>query len=80
MTETDVKINWPITGEQHHGSGFMHSNMTSLNYYNLVKKISEVTVAKHSANASVNEAERKADFWIFGHLRPVFLEVLHRNI
>ncbi len=37
----------------------------------------EVTVAKHSANASVNAAERKGDFWVFGGIfRPVYLEVL----
>ncbi|RZJ79355.1 MAG: glycoside hydrolase family 2, partial [Flavobacterium sp.] len=37
----------------------------------------EVKVAKHSANQSVNEAERKADYWIFGGIyRPVYLEAL----
>ena len=41
----------------------------------------EVKVAKHSANQSVNEAERKADFWIFGGIfRPVYLEALPVNI
>ena len=36
----------------------------------------EVDVAKHSSDASVNRAEREADFWIFGGIyRPVFLEV-----
>jgi hypothetical protein len=34
-------------------------------------------VAKHSENASVNDAERKADFWIFGGIfRPVYLEAM----
>ncbi|MCF8378471.1 MAG: hypothetical protein K9H49_02775 [Bacteroidales bacterium] len=33
-------------------------------------------VSKRSANQSVNEAERQADFWIFGGIfRPVFLEI-----
>jgi beta-galactosidase/beta-glucuronidase len=37
----------------------------------------EVDVAKHSANESVNRAERQSDFWILGGIfRPVFLEVL----
>ena len=37
----------------------------------------EVTVAKHSANESVNNAERKADFWIFGGIfQTSWLEVL----
>ncbi|HEX3168003.1 MAG TPA: glycoside hydrolase family 2 TIM barrel-domain containing protein, partial [Chitinophagaceae bacterium] len=41
------------------------------------KNLLEVTVAKHSANESVNNAERRADFWIFGGIfRPVWLEVL----
>ena len=43
----------------------------------MVQNLLEVTVSKHSANQSVNEAERKADFWIFGGIfRPVYLEAL----
>jgi len=35
----------------------------------------EVTVSKESANQSVNEAERRADYWVFGGIfRPVYLE------
>jgi hypothetical protein len=35
----------------------------------------EVTVSKMSADASVNNAERLADYWVFGGVfRPVFLE------
>ena len=34
-------------------------------------------VAKESANKSINAAERKADWWLYGGLyRPVWLEVL----
>src|SRR5690606_22198705 len=41
------------------------------------ENVLEVTVAKHSANSSVNDAERKADYWIFGGIfRPVWLEIL----
>src|SRR5690606_35929601 len=40
----------------------------------------EVTVAKHSANKSVNAAEREADYWIFGGIyRPVYLEALPQS-
>lgn len=40
------------------------------------KNLLEVTVAKESENASVNLAERRADYWNFGGIfRPVFLEV-----
>ena len=36
----------------------------------------EVRVSKHSANKSVNAAERKADWWLFGGIyRPVWLEI-----
>src|SRR5690606_40916949 len=36
-----------------------------------------VKVSKFSANESINEAERYADYWIFGGIfRPVYLEVL----
>src|SRR5690606_32703129 len=35
----------------------------------------EVKVNKVSSNQTVNEAERRADFWVFGGIfRPVFLE------
>ena len=35
----------------------------------------QTRVDKHSDDHSVNEAERKGDFWIFGGIfRPVFLE------
>ena len=40
------------------------------------KNLLEVTVSKESENASVNLAERRADYWNFGGIfRPVFLEV-----
>jgi hypothetical protein len=35
----------------------------------------EVTVAKHSANESINRAERTGDYWMYGGIfRPVYLE------
>mgnify|MGYP006154394841 CR=1 FL=1 len=40
------------------------------------KNTLEVHVWKHSANKSVNNAERRADWWLFGGIyRPVWLEV-----
>ncbi|MCH5347444.1 MAG: beta-galactosidase, partial [Muribaculaceae bacterium] len=40
----------------------------------------EVTVNKHSANKSINAAERKADWWLFGGIyRPVWLEITPRE-
>jgi hypothetical protein len=77
MTDAEVKINGKIAGPIHQGAFYAFkydiSKLVKFGKSNLL----EVTVAKHSANASVNEAERKADFWIFGGIfRPVFLEAL----
>ncbi|MCG6190604.1 glycoside hydrolase family 2 protein [Maribellus maritimus] len=77
MTDTEVKINgqsaWPI----HQGSFYRFR-------YNISNKVKfgkenelEATVHKVSANASVNHAERYADYWIFGGIfRPVYLEAV----
>ncbi|MDI3321144.1 glycoside hydrolase family 2 protein [Pinibacter soli] len=77
MTDTDVKINGKVAGAKHQGSFyvFKHDISKLLKYGK--DNLLEVTVAKHSDNKSVNEAERKADFWIFGGIfRPVYLEML----
>ncbi|WP_051666493.1 glycoside hydrolase family 2 [Pedobacter sp. R20-19] len=80
MTDTEVKINGKSAGETHQGSFYVFkydiTNLIKLESDNLL----EVKVSKHSANQSVNEAERKADFWIFGGIfRPVYLEVLPKT-
>ena len=80
MTDTRVKINGKPAGEMHQGGFYRFKYDIS----NLVRygrdNVLEVDVAKHSANESVNKAERQADFWIFGGIyRPVFLEVLPRT-
>ncbi|RRB02445.1 glycoside hydrolase family 2 TIM barrel-domain containing protein [Larkinella rosea] len=77
MTDTEVKINGKPAGPRHEGSYYAFrydvSNLLQYGAGNLL----EVTVSKHSANASVNEAERKGDFWLFGGIfRPVYLEIL----
>lgn len=77
MTDAEVKVNGVVAGPIHQGAFYSFKyDITKL--LKLGKKnVLEVTVSKHSANASVNEAERKGDFWIFGGIfRPVFLEVL----
>lgn len=76
MTDTEVKLNGKSAGAIHQGSfyRFKYDVSSLLNYGK--SNLLEVTVSKHSANASVNAAERKGDFWIFGGVfRPVFLEV-----
>ena len=77
MTDAEVKVNGTLAGEVHQGAFYAFKyNITKLLQYGK-ENLLEVTVSKHSANASVNEAERKADFWIFGGIfRPVWLEVL----
>jgi beta-galactosidase/beta-glucuronidase len=77
MTDTDVKINGKSAGETHQGAFycFKYDISDLLNYG--ASNLLEVTVAKQSSNPSVNAAERKADFWIFGGIfRPVYLEAL----
>lgn len=80
MTDAEVKVNGKLAGEIHQGAFYAFKyDITKLLQYGK-QNLLEVTVAKHSANASVNEAERKADFWIFGGIfRPVWLEVLPAN-
>lgn len=77
MTDAAVKVNGKLAGEIHQGAFYAFKyDITKLLQYGK-QNLLEVTVAKHSANQSVNEAERKADFWIFGGIfRPVWLEVL----
>ena len=77
MTDTEVKVNGQSAGEIHQGAFYAFKyDITSLLKYGSANLL-EVTVAKHSSNESVNNAERKADFWIFGGIfRPVWLEVL----
>src|SRR4026208_1956904 len=77
MTDAEVKINGQSAGEMHQGAFYAFKyDITKLLKYG-EKNLLEVAVSKHSANESVNNAERKADFWIFGGIfRPVWLEVL----
>ncbi|MBS7564903.1 glycoside hydrolase family 2 [Mucilaginibacter sp. Bleaf8] len=77
MTDAEVKVNGKLAGPVHQGAYYAFKyDVTQLlnpNGSNLL----EVKVAKHSANESVNAAERKGDFWIFGGIfRPVYLEAL----
>jgi len=77
MTDTEVKINGQSAGEIHQGSFYVFRYDISKLLKTGSENLLEVTVSKHSANQTVNEAERKADFWIFGGIfRPVYLETL----
>ena len=77
MTDAEVKVNGRLAGPIHQGAfyAFKYSINKLLKYGK--ENLLEVTVAKQSADESVNAAERKGDYWIFGGIfRPVWLEVL----
>lgn len=77
MTDTEVWIDGKKVGPTHQG-GFTEFSydVTPFIRPNKVQRL-EVLVHKESANASVNEAERRADWWLFGGIyRPVYIEVM----
>ncbi|MFC0318436.1 MULTISPECIES: glycoside hydrolase family 2 TIM barrel-domain containing protein [Olivibacter] len=77
MTDAEVKVNGQLAGPIHQGAYYAFKyDISKLLHYGK-ENVLEVKVSKHSANESVNAAERKGDFWIFGGIfRPVWLEVL----
>lgn len=75
MTDADVRVNGTSAGPTHQGGFYPFrydvTAMVHLGQSNLL----EVTVSKESSNSSVNDAERRGDFWNFGGLfRPVSLQ------
>ena len=77
MTDADVKINGQAAGPLHQGAfyEFKYDVGKLLAYGHKTNRL-EVTVHKHSSDSLVNEAERWADYWVFGGIfRPVYLEV-----
>ena len=80
MTDTQVWIDGKQVGPVHQG-GFTEFSydVTPFIRPNKVQRL-EVLVSKESANASVNEAERRADWWLFGGIyRPVYIEVMPKE-
>ena len=77
MTDTSAKLNGQSVGLLHQGGFYRFKyEVTKLVKFGATNKL-EVAVAKHSANESVNKAERLADYWVFGGIyRPVYLEVV----
>ena len=77
MTDTDVRLNGESVGPLHQGGFYRFKyEVTQLVKFDTTNRLA-VTVAKHSANKSVNDAERLADFWVFGGIyRPVYLEAV----
>ena len=77
MTDTDARLNGQAVGPVHQGGFYRFKyEVTPLVKFGATNLL-EVTVAKHSANNSVNAAERNADYWVFGGIyRPVYLEAV----
>ena len=75
MTDTEVKINGKLAGDIHQGSFYRFKyDITDKVNFGSENKL-EVTVSKMSEDNTVNNAERLADYWIFGGIyRPVYLE------
>jgi len=76
MTDALVLVNGKQAGAVHQGGFYQFSyDISKLVKYGKENKL-EVKVKKFSDNPSVNLAERKADYWVFGGIfRPVRLEV-----
>lgn len=75
MTDTEVKVNGKLAGPVHQGAFYRFKREITKHVSFGKENLLEVKVDKTSANASVNEAERKCDFWVFGGIfRPVYLE------
>ena len=77
MTDTEAKLNGISIGPVHQGGFYRFKyEVSSLVKCGATNRL-EVTVAKHSGNASVNRAERSGDYWMFGGIfRPVYLEAV----
>lgn len=77
MTDAGVWVNGKSAGQIHQGAFYRFSyDITSLLKAE-GENLLEVKVAKQSANKSVNAAERRADWWLYGGIyRPVWLEVV----
>lgn len=80
MTDATVSINGKSAGEVHQGAFYEFKySITDLLTYGKANLL-EVKVQKVSTNESINYAERKADFWVFGGIyRPVYLQVLPKE-
>jgi hypothetical protein len=80
MTDTSASLNGQPVGPMHQGGFYRFKyEVTKLVRFDATNHL-EVTVAKHSANKSVNAAERRGDYWEYGGIyRPVYLEAVPRQ-
>ncbi|MBE9599770.1 glycoside hydrolase family 2 [Pedobacter sp. MC2016-24] len=80
MTDTELKINGKSAGPAHQGAFYrFRYNINALIKFDKENQL-EAVVSKMSADASVNNAERLADYWILGGIfRPVYLEAFPKE-
>lgn len=77
MTDAEVWVNGRSAGAMHQGGFYRFSYDITELLLPGKRNTLEVKVAKESANKSINAAERKADWWLYGGIyRPVWLEVV----
>lgn len=75
MTDTEVKVNGVSAGKLHQGGFYRFSYDITDKVKVGSKNMLEVKVWKESADKTVNAAERRADWWLFGGIyRPVYLQ------
>ncbi len=83
MTDTEARLNGQLlpyaptssTPTLHQGGFYEFSYEVTGKLICGASNLLEVTVWKKSANTSINQAERQADYWTFGGIyRPVYLE------
>ena len=75
MTDATVKINGSEAGPVHQGAFYRFKYDITDRLHFGGENTLEVAVTDRSANDMVNQAERYADFWVFGGIfRPVWLQ------
>ncbi|MFV0606946.1 MAG: glycoside hydrolase family 2 protein [Niabella sp.] len=80
MTDTDVKINGKSVGATHRGAFYRFKYYITSDLKFGTTNLLEVEVSKMSSETTVNNAERLADYWIFGGIfRPVYLEAVNKE-
>ncbi|MGB0416565.1 MAG: glycoside hydrolase family 2 TIM barrel-domain containing protein [Coraliomargarita sp.] len=90
LTETSIKVNGRPIGTAHQGGYLPFSFQLDGNTFRSGQRSPvlkygednelEVVVAKKPSNLSLDLAERKGDYWVFGGIyRPVYLEVLPKD-
>lgn len=80
MTDTEIKVNGKQAGDPHQGAFYRFKREITKLVHTNKENLLEVKVNKMSSNASINEAERQCDFWVFGGIfRPVYLEAVPDN-